>query len=196
MKKIDFKVVLGLCIIFFITINSMITGEIRMTISRDEVSDESKVKNFVNWWIQGDKFVKSIKNRSTSIIFNEGFCPKIIGKNPWQYKNKYKNLSEWFIAKIYLDLQELKNYEKKEFKKFVDTLAEDTSILVGGEIAYKYNLNFENFIYEVELRKIPTEEERKTFKKYYLDDIVISSEARILGWLYYEWFGEKYKPTE
>ena len=175
MRKINFKIILGLCITIFIAINSIVIVDAQVTISRDDVSNESKVKSFVNWWLQNDQFVNAIGNRSVNIYFKDGYYPKIIGKNPEEYKKKYKNLPEWFIAKIYLDLQELKNCTKEEFKNFVDDLTNDTSIMECGMIAYKYNLNMEKFVYEIEINKIPDGKERETFKQSSLDDDVISS---------------------
>ncbi len=92
----------------------------------------------------------------------------------------------------------LKNANKEEFRQFIDILDEagEETLITAGKIASKYKLNFDNFIYEKEIEKIPAGTEREWFKINFLDDNVIGAEIRILGWLYHAYFGEWYKLKE
>jgi len=170
----------------------------RPTLSRDEILDEIKTSEFIKWFIKNEPFANTITNRSSNIIFEAGHIPFVpLGYNPSEDK-KFDNLTDWFVAKLVQDIKNLRNASKTEFKDFLDKLgnAGNKTLITAGEIAHKYDLNFEKFVYENEIQKIPAGEERETFKKNFLDDNVIGAETRILGWLYHEWFGEWYKVPE
>jgi len=78
--------------------------------------------------------------------------------------------------------------------KFIDELDEISSkaLMAVGNIAMKYNINFKEFIYNREIKKIPKGIELESFKLNFFTDTIIASETRILGWLYHEYFGEWY----
>jgi hypothetical protein len=92
----------------------------------------------------------------------------------------------------------LKDASKDEFRQFIDILDEASTetLTTAGEIATKYDLNFENFVYERKIEKIPARTEREWFKINYLDDNVLGAEIRIFAWLYHEYFGEWYQLKE
>lgn len=177
---------------------SLKTSGGRPVLSRDETFDENKTAEFVKWFIKNEPFANAISNRSSNIIFEAGNIPSVPhGYNPPKNKN-FDNLADWFVAKLTQDIKELKTASKIEFKNFLDKLGEagNKTLITAGELAVKYNLNFEKFVYENEIQKIPAGKERDLFKKNFLDDNVIGAEQRILGWLYHEWFGEWYKIPE
>lgn len=177
---------------------SLKTSGGRPTLSRDEILDEDKTSEFVKWFIKNEPFANTITNRSSNIIFEAGHTPFVpLGYNPSKDK-KFDNLTDWFVAKLVQDIKNLRNASKTEFKDFLDKLgnAGNKTLITAGEIAHKYDLNFEKFVYEEEIQKIPAGKERETFKKNFLDDNVIGAETRILGWLYHEWFEEWYKVPE
>ena len=177
---------------------SLKTSRGRPVLSREETFDENKTSEFVKWFIKNEPFANAISNRSSNIIFEAGNIPSVpIGYNPPKDK-KFDNLSDWFVAKLTQDIKKLKTASKIEFKSFLDEHGEagNKTLITAGELAVKYNLNFEKFVYEEEIQKIPAGKERDLFKKNFLDDNVIGAEQRILGWLYHEWFGDWYKIPE
>jgi hypothetical protein len=154
------------------------------------------VVTFVEWFLKNEKFVDVIRSRSSNIIYNEGFRPSVpVGVNPETASQKVKNLEEWFIRKIYGDLNLLKGKSKQHWKDFINKLdaAGKETLITAGEIGVKYSLTFENFVYEKEISKIPVGSEREHFKANFLSDNVIGAEIRILAWLYHQYFGEWYK---
>jgi len=170
----------------------------RPTLYRDETFDKNKINQFVKWFIKNEPFVNAISNRSSNIIYEAGNTPSVpLGYNTSKDK-KFDNLTDWFLAKLMQDIKKLKTLSKIEFKDFLDKFVEagNKTLMTVGELAVKYNLNFEKFVYEEEIQKIPAGKERDLFKKNFLDDNVIGAEERILGWLYHEWFGEWYKIPE
>lgn len=177
---------------------SLKTSGGRPVLSREETFDENKTSEFVKWFIKNEPFANAISNRSSNIIFEAGNIPSVsFGYNPSKDK-KFDNLSDWFVAKLTQDIKKLKTVSKTEFKSFLDEHGEagNKTIITAGELAIKYNLNFEKFVYEEEIQKIPAGKERDLFKKNFLDDNVIAAEQRILGWMYHEWFGDWYKIPE
>lgn len=177
---------------------SLKTSEGRPVLSREETFDENKTSEFVKWFIKNEPFANAISNRSSNIIFEAGNIPSVpLGYTPPKDK-KFDNLSDWFVAKLTQDIKKLKTASKAEFKDFLDKHGEagNKTLITAGELAVKYNLNFEKFVYENEIQKIPAGKERDLFKKNFLDDNVIGAEQRILGWLYHEWFGDWYEIPE
>ncbi len=170
----------------------------RPVLSHEETFDENKTAEFVKWFIKNEPFANAISNRSSNIIFEAGNLPSVsFGHNPSKDK-KFDNLSDWFVAKLTQDIKKLKTASQSEFEDFLDKLGEagNKTLITAGELAVKYNLNFDKFVYENEIQKIPAGKERNLFKKNFLDDNVIGAEQRILGWLYHEWFGDWYKIPE
>jgi len=171
----------------------------RPTLKKKYIPSLDKVAKFVIWFIKYEPISNAISNRSSNIIFNEGYRPKSgIQNNPETYKSNINSLSEWFFIKIYLDLNMLKDANKNEFRQFIDSLDEASieTLTVAGEIATKYNMKFENIVYEKEIEKIPHGKERDWFKINFLADNVLAAEIRILAWLYHEYFREWYQLKE
>lgn len=174
-------------------------GKQRPTISKKDIPDMIKVAKFVKWFIENDPLVKVIRNRSSNIIFNEGYRPKAGNlNNPEKYNPNIKELWEWFFTKIYVDLNLLKDANKEEFRDFIDLLDEagKKTLTNAFKISSKYGLSFENVSYEKEIEKIPEGKEREHFKMNFFEDNVLGAEIRILAWLYHEYFGEWYRLKE
>jgi len=167
----------------------------RPTLNRDQILSFEEVSKFVIWFILNEPFVNTLSNR----IFNDGYRPKTgTQNNPESFAQQIKTLPEWFGIKIFIDLNYLKNADESEFKQFIDILDEagEETLITGGEIAIRYNLNFQNFEYEKEIEKIPLGFEREKFKINLLNDNVYGAEIRILAWLFHEYFGKWYKNKE
>jgi hypothetical protein len=170
-------------------------GPKRPTLRKSDISNIERVDEFVLWFIKNDPIVKGISNPSSNIIFEEGYRPKSGTLNNPESFADVNTLTEWFVIKVFIDLNMLKDATKDEFKQFIDILDESSTetLSVTMEIAMKYSVNFESFIYGREIQKIPTGTEREWFKVNFLGDNVLSAEIRILAWLYHEYFGEWYK---
>lgn len=171
----------------------------RPTLKKNDIPNFEKVAEFVIWFIKNEPIANAISNRSSNIIFNEGYRPKSgTQNNPESVKPDINSLEEWFIVKIFIDLNMLKDANKDEFRQFIDILDEAgrETLITAGEIATKYDLNFESFVYEREIEKIPNGAEQEWFKINFLDDNVLGGEIRILAWLYHEYFAEWYQLRE
>lgn len=171
----------------------------RPILKKMEIPDMEKVAGFVHWFIKNEPLVNVILNRSNNIIFNEGYRPKSgVQNNPESHNPNIGSLAEWFFTKIYIDLNFLKDSSKEKFREFIDLLDEagKETLTNAGNIGDKYHLNFENFVYEKEIEKIPEGSDREWFKLNFLDDNVLGAEIRILAWLYHEYYGEWYQLKE
>jgi hypothetical protein len=172
----------------------------RPVLVKEDIANFDKVAEFVIWFIKNEPIANTISGPSSNIIFNEGFKPLTGAKNnPELFKADIGSLSEWFIVKIFIDLNEtLKNATKDEFEQFIDSLNKinGETLVTYAEIGIKYDIDMNNFVYRKEIEKIPEGSERMLFKGNFLSDNVLAAEIRILAWLYYNYFGEWYKPKE
>jgi len=162
------------------------------------------------WFLQNDKQMQIISSEAVHILFDEGIRPKCNeDNNPDVLVKKVNNpqgakpIERWLILKVWLDLivtakvSENTNMSLKEsLEKRIDYIEKQTekTLITTGEIAYKYGLSVSlNLDLKAELSKIKTDKEREDFKYNYLSDSLISSEIRILGWIYKELFNENYQ---
>ncbi len=174
-------------------------GSKRPSLGKADIPSPEKVAEFVIWFIKNEPFVNVISNRSSNIIFNEGYRPRAGDvNNPESVNPNISGLAEWFITKTFIDLNILKDATKDEFILFLDMLGEvgDETLITSGTIGMKYGFKFENFVYEKEIEKIPAGPERERFKVNFLEDNVIGAELRLLAWLYHEYFGDWYQIKE
>jgi hypothetical protein len=161
-------------------------------LDRKDIPDFDKVIGLVVWFIKNDKLVSEVNSRTNHIIFNEGYRPQPELEN---LNAKANDILDWFCMKVFLVLNFLKDSNKKEFADFIDILSEvdGNSLVQTMEIGMKYDFNFSNYIYELEIEKVSNEEERGLLKVYWLTSTVVSSEVRILAYLYAQYFGEPYQ---
>lgn len=169
----------------------------RPTLKKEDIPNADKVSEFVMWFLINEAIVKAISGVSNRIIFGEGFRP-LMGESsdPEKIYPNIKSLTEWFMFKVFFDLNNyLKNANKDEFELFIDMLNKISgeALVVYGEIGIKYKMDFNNFVYEKEVGKIPDERERVVFKTNFLSDSVLAAETRILAWIYQDYFNEWYK---
>lgn len=171
----------------------------RPVLKKEDISNFERVTEFVTWFIKNDEIANTISGHSSSILFREGVRPITGDQNdPASIKLDINNLPEWFIIKMFIDLNKLKDAGKNEFEQFIDFLSETSmeTLVIVGEMGIKYNFDFNHFVYEKEIEKIPDGWERTSFKTNFLSDNVLSAETRILAWLYHNYFDEWYKPKE
>lgn len=174
-------------------------GSKRLTLRKMDIPSLEKVAEFVLWFIKHDSIVKAISSRSSNIIFNKGYRPRSGSRNnPESVNPNIGSLTEWFITRIFLDLNNLlKDATKDQFRALIDMYSEGSkdTLTTSATIGMRHGFNFENFIYEREIEKIP-EAERVQFEENWLQDNVYHAQIRILSWLYHEYFGEWYQIKE
>ena len=166
------------------------------TLKRIDIPNFEKVSEFIVWFIKNEPIANALNNPSNHIIFNEGYRPLLeVDDIPDLTDPKIDNILKWFAVKFFYDLNKLSSANKNEFKQFLDKLVEigDTTLSTAGNIGIKYNVDFQKFMYEKEIEKIPKGNEREMFKVNYLTDNFIGAEIRIMAWLYYNYFGEWYQ---
>jgi hypothetical protein len=162
------------------------------------------------WFLQNDKKIQIINSRAILFLFEEGIRPKCDENNdPDIFVRKVnadvaRPIERWLVLKIWLDLalakKEAENVHidlKEAFKKRLDYIEKQTekTLIISGEIAYKYGFDAAilNLNMETTLSKIKTDKEVEDFKYNYLADTIISSEVRLLAWIYKELFNEAYQ---
>lgn len=171
-------------------------GSDRPTLNRVDIPDIVKVIEFVAWYLKNEPIANELNNRSNHIIYNEGCRPLIDVNNIPDITNpKIDSILKWFGVKFFYDINKLIKANQAEFKKFLDdlTMSSNTTLSTAGNIGIKYNVNYENFVYEKEIEKIPVGTERETFKANHLTDNVFGAEIRIVAWLYHDYFGDWFK---
>ena len=168
----------------------------RPSITREELSNEKKLRAFIIWWTKNDNHV-NVTNPSTDVIFSAGYRPAIVaGEKPEADGQHFNSAVDWFVAKVSLDLRALRDVSKQEFSDFVDSLnqAGANTLMATEAPTLKYGIDWNRFVYAKEIGKVPEGEERDRFNQLLLDDCMVWSESRILGWVYQQWFGELYQP--
>ncbi len=162
------------------------------------------------WFLQNDNQIQIINSEAVHTLFNEGIRPKCDEDNNPDILVKKVNdprgakpIERWLVLKTWLDLvitakvAEDAHIDLKEIlEKRIDYVGKQTkkTLITAGEIALKYNLDVSiNLDLEAELSKIKTDKEKKDFKYNYLSDALMSSGARLLGWIYKELFNENYQ---
>ena len=183
---------------------------------------KTTLENFTNiphleglllWFLQNDKQMQIISSDTIHSLFGEGIRPKCDEDNNPDILVKKVNdsrganpIERWLVLKIWLDLVVVvkiaKNAHidlKKALEERIDYIERQTkkTLITAGKIALKYELNVDiSLNLETELSKIKSDKEKENFKYNYLSDALISSEARILGWIYKELFNENYQIKE
>ena len=157
-----------------------------------DLSNESRVAIFVTEFIGLDSQASQLLNPSNMSLFAQGYRPKIgIPHDPEANGQKYTDIQKYFTKKLYLDLTSIHPLNQSSFQSFVDQVGRwaDQTIICVGNISVKYDLNVEaRFNFETELAKVPDGPEHEEFKQCWLNDFIISTELRILAWIYGQLF--------
>lgn len=170
----------------------------------------SHLEKLLLWFLQNDKQLQIIESKTVQDLFNKGLRPKCDeADNPDVLVKKAndprgaKPIERWLVLKVWLDtiaiskvVEDTELDFKKAFEKRIDYIEQQTkeTLITAGELAYKYELDisFKSGL-ENELAKLKTDKEREDFKYNYLADALISSEVRLLAWIYKELFNEEYQ---
>lgn len=185
---------------------------------KKNLPEKTTTVNFINvphlekvlfWFLQNDKQIKIINSKGMYVLFENGIRPICDEANDPDIFVKKMNadparpIERWLILKTWLDLVLAKNEAentsmdlKETFEKRLDYIEKQTekTLITAGEIAHKYNIDTSlNLDINTEVLKIRTDKEKEDFKYNYLADGLISSEVRLLAWIYKELFNEEYK---
>src|SRR4030066_597449 len=92
----------------------------RPTLAKADIGQVEKVAEFVVWFIKNEPIANAISNRSSNIIFNEGYRPMLVGTdNDTELLNpNISSLPEWFVTKMFITLNELIHASKEEFQGY------------------------------------------------------------------------------
>ena len=164
------------------------------SIKKEDVDKPEAMVPFVNWFMQNDPYVYF--GPGDEIIFSEGIRPKVtVGRDPAEYKDLIKNLDDWFFTKVFLDMQQLADTPKTDFEKFMDKLSNDCDAQAYTlmDIGKPYKVDFKNFVYDQEVKKIPEGKSKKRFKTAFLQNHTTCGELRIISWAYYNWYEQMYE---
>ena len=176
----------------------------------DNFTNIPHLEKLLLWFLKNDKQLQIINSKAIHTLFNEGRRPECEeSESPENLVKKVndpqgvKTIERWLALKVFLDLiaistvvEDTQHDLKKVFEKRIDYIEQQTkkTLITAGEIAGKHNLYVEhNLDLETELAKNKTEKEKEDFKQNYLADALISSEARLLGWIFKELFNENYQ---
>lgn len=191
-----------------------------MGIFQKNLPPKTTLDNFLNyphlekvllWFLQNDPQTQIISSKAIHELFNGGIRPKRDEDNdPDIFVVKVndpigaKPLERWLVLKTWLDLVlasdggKLKDLIllKTSLEKRIDYIEHQTekTLITAGTIANEYGFDISlNLNLETELAKIKTDKEKEDFKYNYLADSLISSEVRLLAWIYKELFNESYQ---
>lgn len=166
-------------------------------VTRTDFETPQGIFRILSWFLDNDPLVRILSAPGPNIIFEEGFTPY---SDIPDFRNglTVNNLGSWFGYKLSEDFRLAGDMTKEQLVDKLDELCAvgRKTVVTAGELAREYNLDFEHFLYERELEKIPRGKEREMFKQNYLSDCVIGAEIRILAWVYHEFFGEWYQTRE
>ena len=164
--------------------------------TKKDISSETRVAIFVTDFFVRDSQASQLFNPSNMSLFAQGYRPKIgIPHDPEASGQKYNDIQKYFTRKLYLDLNSIYPLDQSSFQSFVDQVGRwaDQTIICAGNISVKYGLNVEGrFNFETELAKVPDGPEREEFKQCWLNDFILSTEMRILAWIYSQLFNSSY----
>lgn len=156
-KKISPKVVVFLIIVYLLFTFTGCSSKFP-TLKKEDIPNFNKVAIFVKWFMKNDELV-TISNPSTNILFAEGYRPKSGMPNDLESINQnISSVEEWFITKIFLDLNMLKDVTKEEFMQFIDILNEasiETLQQIPLIIAY-WSRSVINFLIQSDTQQAPT----------------------------------------
>lgn len=178
---------------------SLVAGELLMFNQRpkfgiNDYANQKKFQKTLIWFFNNDPQVKIIKQKTLQTLYKQGIRPKAGSRNdPQDYYSDVTDVTQWFVLKMMLNLQLVKDFSQDEFMQFLDTYSEEASetIQIVGNLSIKHDLNV-NDLNLKEISKIP-ESQRTTFMINYMDDCILSAELRIMAWIYYNSFGTHYK---
>lgn len=166
------------------------------------------IEAVLSWFLENDFQVQQILRPTIVTLFEAGYRPEIeITNNPEVLKDQSdgevstKYAHQWLLVRVWMDLINIKKAIDKDgnlesrFEHIIGILNQygSQTLIKAGEIVHKYNLD--PFVKDLdkELNKIPTEEEKETFKQNFLADTLNATEIRILAWVYKELFKKDYK---
>lgn len=173
------------------------------------ITNPDELIEFVCWFAENDKIVKSAVNPLITKEYSNGRRASLLGNTGYMKgletdDVKIPNQLNWLAALIQLDFSNSINMSAgeemsdEEFKNRLEDLLEkleqkmDSTIIKAGELMEKYNLDTSGSFDKI-ADSIKNEEDKEVFIKNIFEDTIFSSEFRMLVWIYNHLFKTEYK---
>ena len=163
---------------------------------REDIAREDRVAAYVDAFLQRDFQARQLLNPSNRFFFGQGYRPAIgVPHDPEAQGKRFTDIRSYFIRKLYLDLNAIQPLTQESLQAFMDQFGRyaDQTVICAGEIAVKYDLKVQGrFNFRRELAKVPLGPEQEEFKRCWLNDFIVGTELRLIGWMYQQFFGVPY----
>ena len=166
------------------------------TIERVEVSDPTRVQEYLNWWITNDNEVRLVTSRFIREAWQRGLRRPL--SVPEDDSWAAPTADEGWFRKTAEDMQALATASRADFMAHldgIDALGRQT-LMVAGEATLRYDLPPTPPRLATVSDKIPSETELTAYAENYVADTVLSARLRVLAWTYQYWHGERYELVE
>jgi hypothetical protein len=159
------------------------------------IADEGRITDFVFAFLATDSRAGQLLNRSNLTLFAEGYRPQLALACDVTADPVFADLRTYFARRLFIDLSSIELSGEEELRRFLDKIgdASDKTTTRVCEIAESHDLDIMGrFVFEKEIVKIPAGAEREELKRNWLNDAFLSTELRVLAWVYHELFGRLY----
>lgn len=166
------------------------------------------IESLINYFVNHEKQISLLNSTCIISLFQQGYIPiSEAFNNPQKMSSidpniKIDNPQKWLLARLWLDLINLKNISEKTnisldniFIDYLNNLGlkTDQTLIAYGTIAQKYNINDLEKNWEEKINRLTSEKEKESFKTNYVSDTLLSAEVRIIAWIYKELFNKEFK---
>ncbi len=158
------------------------------------------------WFLKNDPLFGELKNDNVRIFFEEGYGREVSSdihllflKEPVENQNIFRYLTMLTWRDLINIIESMKTIEnnnclaKDVFKKEISLIGNKTDEALQSvyRISQNNNIDSSNFTREDVLSLEPLA--RTSFKIAFVEDAIISSELRLLAWIYRDLFREEFK---
>lgn len=175
----------------------------------DNLLEVIHLEKLLYWFLKKDAFFKTLKSDKVRNLFQQGYgidvksdTYTLFQKGPIESRNIFKYLVTMLWSDIVDIVESMQSSEHKDrpakefFAEKIKFIGEeaDQTIQIIFTISEKYSINPADFK-EEELSQLNTSDNQK-FKDAFVKDALLSSEMRILAWIYKDLFGETFEFTK
>ncbi|MBI4138288.1 MAG: hypothetical protein HY482_01690 [Candidatus Wildermuthbacteria bacterium] len=157
------------------------------------------------WFLQNDSFFDTLTDENIKVFFIGGWgrelsdVEKLFSEEPPENQNIFRYLTIMIWREIVDVLQSMQNSKnmglpaKEFFADKLKVLGNESDKTIGKvfEIANKYGVDPTNFNAEKDLEQFNALD-ATYFKTAFVKDVFLSTEIRLLAWIYQDLFNEKY----
>jgi hypothetical protein len=156
------------------------------------VIDLDSVPDVIEWFLDYDPRVAVIRHLRVEEVFHwKQELTKNQGEDVFVFKHAEDRLAIGIIQAL------AENSTKQQLHEWISQLlnALDAAAKANEAASGSYNLNLANDQSTLaEAEKIPSAEKRREFLLNCWIEALCTAEARVLGWLYQEFYGQSYRP--